>query len=99
MVPVRYDLAKYLSASYMPRDYWLESLENLREFLKILKNKDLKIHEIATYSKDGESYYKEHFIYDALSTQIESLDSELMRGFKSAEYSSIVNKIKEKKNK
>ena len=80
----------------MPRDYWLDSLENLKEFLKILKNKELKIHEIATYSKDGEPHYKEHFIYDALSTQLESLDSELMRGLKSAEYSSIVIKKKKK---
>ncbi len=78
----------------MPREYWIKSHENLGEILKIIKKKDLKIEEIATYSKDGEAFYKEHFIYDALCTQLESLDSELMKSLKHADYSSLVRKQK-----
>lgn len=89
-MPVRYDLGKIVSQNFMPREYWLETLENIKEFLKILKSKDFKISEISTFVKDGEAFYKETFIYDALSTQLESLNNELFKSFKNGDYSSIV---------
>lgn len=91
LIPVRYDLAKFLSSSHMPREYWIESLENLKEFLKILKTPDLKLDQVATFQKDGETFYPETLVKDTLCTQLESLDNELFKGFKHADFSSIVS--------
>ena len=74
----------------MPRELWVDSLENLREFLKILKTPDIKLNEIATFQKDGEKFYLENSVKDTVCTQIESLDNELFKGFKNADFASIV---------
>lgn len=75
----------------MPREYWIESLENLKEFLKILKTPNLKLDQVATFQKDGEAFYPENLVKDTLCTQLESLDSELFKGFKHADFASIVS--------
>lgn len=74
----------------MPRELWVDSLENLREFLKILKTPDIKLSEIATFQKDGEKFYQENSVKDTVCTQLESLDNELFKGFKNADFASIV---------
>ena len=89
-MPVRYDLGKIISSSFMPRELWVDSLENLREFLKILKTPDIKLTEIATFQKDGEKFYQDNSVKDTVCTQLESLDNELFKGFKNADFASIV---------
>ena len=85
-MPVRYDLGKIISSNYMPRELWVDSLENLKEFLKILKIANIKLDQVATFQKDGEPFY----LKDTLCTQLESLDNELFKGFKNADFASIV---------
>lgn len=87
---MRYDLGKFISSSHMPRELWVESLDNLREFLKIIKNPDIKLDQVSTFQKDGEQYYSANTVKDTLCTQLESLDNELFKGFKHADFTSIV---------
>lgn len=94
LMPVRYDLGKIISSNYMPRELWVESLANLKEFLKILKIPDIKLNQIATFQKDGEPYYLENSIKDTLCTILESLDNELFKGFKNSDFTSIVLNLK-----
>ena len=89
-MPVRYDLGKIISSNYMPRELWVDSLENLKEFLKILKIPEIKLNQVATFQKDGEPFYLENSVKDTLCTQLESLDNELFKGFKNADFASIV---------
>ncbi len=79
----------------MPRFYWLESLENLKEMLKIVTKYPKRISQISTFlrEKDGDQYYKEEFIYDTLCTQFEILDNEIFKSFKNTEHGSLVRKI------
>lgn len=79
----------------MPRELWVDSLENLREFLKILKTPDIKLGEIATFQKDGERFYQDNSVKDTVCTQLESLDNELFKGFKNADFASIVRSFYE----
>lgn len=74
----------------MLRELWVDSLKNLIEVLRILRTPDIKLKEILTFQKDGETHYTENFIMDFLCTQLESLDNELFKGFKHTDYSSIV---------
>jgi len=74
----------------MPRELWVDSLENLKEFLKILKKPDLNLSHVATFQKDGEPFYMESSVKDTVCTQLESLDNELFKGFKNADFASIV---------
>ena len=92
-----------ISSNYMPRPYWLESLENLKEMLKIVSKHPKRIGQISTFlkEKDGDQYYKEEFIYDTLCTQFEILDNEIFKSFKNTEHGSLVNKpffLENKKN-
>ena len=89
-MPVRYDLGKIISSNHMPKELWVDSLENLKEFLKILKMPDIKLNQISTFQKDGEPFYQENSVRDTLCTQLESLDNELFKGFKNADFASIV---------
>ena len=47
----------------MPRELWVDSLENLKEFLKILKKPDLNLSHVATFQKDGEPFDFASIVY------------------------------------
>ena len=78
---IRFDIAKIKSSSYMGSKFWEDNIENLNEFLNILKS-GIAIDKIQTFQKDSLHYYKTTQIYEILSTQYETLDNELYKAFK-----------------
>eukprot|EP01016_Furgasonia_blochmanni_P011697 TRINITY_DN1540_c0_g1_i1.p1 TRINITY_DN1540_c0_g1~~TRINITY_DN1540_c0_g1_i1.p1 ORF type:complete len:871 (-),score=366.55 TRINITY_DN1540_c0_g1_i1:74-2686(-) len=87
LITIRFDFAKDSNMPYMSRELWQNTLENLNEYLKLLKSAEMKFDKLTTYIREvDQSSNNEAYVYDSFFTHYEALDGELQKAFRNLEY-------------